>query len=387
MRVFSNIDYARAYLASVVYGGKKSIADWVEIGKTIDVKKVNIDSNEVAKAITLVQDTEIGIAKIPAPLDTHVSFLLLQSVTCRDIIALFNMGAINPELVDTHEALQSEFLEKHPEYSRWERKEFKRVPMQWGYNGEKLCYDRYGVAGRNDFAAIYEKRFPLVEKLREAMKDGWDDQCGGYNWYLPDGFQAKIINEVGYITTHFGINNIDFTVYIKQRGKIGKNRKGSLCMCADATHSMDGYIQREVPRRAALTYNEAMYILNQCWEGKSHTGLEDISEQTRIYSAEWFYILRDEPQGISAKTRKELGKIALTLGNNPFELIMVHDEFQATVNHLNRLRILFNYIVAEIYASNWGEYIQKELDIKFPVAPFDKEVYLKLIKAEHMLRF
>ena len=110
MRVFSNIDYARAYLASVVCGGKKSIADWVAIGKTINIDEITINSNEVAKAVSLVKDTEIGIAKIPAPLDTHVSFLLLQSVTCRDETALFNMGAINPELVDTHEALQNEFL-------------------------------------------------------------------------------------------------------------------------------------------------------------------------------------------------------------------------------------------------------------------------------------
>lgn len=393
MRCYTNIEYALAYLASVMVGGKKSIKDFAAIGRELIKKPIAVSNLEEAKAACLVKDTLDGIAKIALPIDTHVSFLLMQGASTRCETTLTNIGAINhTELLDTHTYLQAKLREQFPDVPELPRKKFKEIPMQWGYNGEHKCLTTYGWEGQAAFREMYKKHFPNAEAFRLAIRDAWDDQATNYRWELPDGFQAMTIIENGYEEYLFGFNGASFSCYIKKNAPIKQKTSygfapGTLCMAANATHGLDGFGQRELIRMAGMTRAEALAILAQCKVGKeSHTGLEAIAKKTQYYSAEWFYILKEHPQQITAEVHNALANLTQWLPTKRFDILAVHDEFACTVNHLNDMRVMFNYIVASIYKSNWGEYIKEALHADFPIGEFKEEVYRKLINSEYLLR-
>lgn len=393
MRCYTNIEYALAYLASVMIGGKKSIADFAAIGKELVKKPIMVSNIEQAKAACLVKDTIDGIAKIALPIDTHVSFLLMQGAATRCETTLSNIGAINhEELLDTHTYLQAELREQFPDVPELPRKEFKKIPMQWGYNGEFKCLQTYGWRGQVAFREMYKKHFPNAEAFRIAIREAWDDQATNYKWILPDGFQAMTVIENGYEEYLFGFNGASFSCYIKKNAPIKQKTSygfapGTLCMAANATHGLDGFAQRELARMADMTRAQALDILAKCKVGKeSRTGLEEIAKKTSYYSTEWFYILREHPQQITAEVHNALANLTQWLPTKRFDILAVHDEFACTVNHLNDMRVMFNYIVATIYKSNWGKYIGKALHADFPIGEFKEDVYRKLINSEYLLR-
>jgi hypothetical protein len=81
-----------------------------------------------------------------------------------------------------------------------------------------------------------------------------------------------------------------------------------------------------------------------------------------------------------------LANLTQWLPEKRFDILAVHDEFACTVNHLNDLRVMFNYIVASIYRSNWGEYLKEVFHMDFPIGEFKESVYRKLINSEYLLR-
>jgi len=120
----------------------------------------------------------------------------------------------------------------------------------------------------NKFYSVLESEFPGAELAMECMLDLWRPNAEEHVWTLPDGHTA--VCKVSQMVSHkIPIRGIDGAEFGYRAEQIQPQRSG-ISLPANIVHSIDGYIVREMIRRAHAQKFELLTIHDSFWARPQH---------------------------------------------------------------------------------------------------------------------
>jgi DNA-directed RNA polymerase len=138
------------------------------------------------------------------------------------------------------------------------RKEVKKPCMTTFYNSIANPKQSFNKQQLNTFYEILESSLPGAIDVMDAINEFWDYSTDVHTWTLPDGHVARVpVTEMSDIRIEIDeLNHRTFTYrYSKQQPS--ENYRS---LVANIVHSIDGYIAREMVRRAHSNHIELAHI-------------------------------------------------------------------------------------------------------------------------------
>lgn len=346
------------------------------------------------------KDLEEGNSSEFYRIDQHMSGCADQGLAMRCAETLKNLGISTNEHKDGYTAVHSKTAKMAEAIGIYipnlVRDTIKDIVIPHFYNGEFMAEKILGDKGAEVFFEAYSKTFPLPEFFRKELKRVWKKQPVWY-WQLPDGYQVAIPSmSIPEECTVMIDGKLYYYNYATMTGKdaqytSGKRVKGTLALCANVTHSIDGYVKREIIRRASMTKAHAEYVLSVCKDASTELNdnykrLIDIARRTGIVSIRFIYLLEENPVRLPDDILEQLHIVMQRLPSRPFEVLAVHDEFAAKVQYINSLRIQANEVFASLYAGCLPKYINERFGTKLEQGKFDINTWKTIRNNNHLLR-
>lgn len=238
-----------------------------------------------------------------------------------------------------------------------EREHVKKAIMTSLYGSEAKPKE---IFGENSFALqtfydTMEKELPLVWDFNKDCLSIWRKDIDEYAWTLPDNFHAKCkVMIPRKETIHYDGYYSTVTTYVQGCKTKGKE------LSANFTHSVDGYVMRELIRRCMYDVNKVHEInlytaevsTENCRRNAMIDVFSDLYNRTRMVSFRLIdYINNQGNMNYLYTFHKELFNAFLglldKLPNKPFEIYSVHDQFISHPNYCNDVRQQYIYLLAE----------------------------------------
>lgn len=153
------------------------------------------------------------------------------------------------------------------EYSRGDTKQ-AAMPHYYGSAGEPVA-----LFGEDtpELAAFYKtlmKLYPGAEELRDDLLSVRNPNATCYSWVLPDGHVAKCKVMVMQQVT-ITVDQVEFLY----RAEVNGANEKDVSLLANMIHSVDGYIVREMIRRAHTLGFALMAVHDSFWCHPKYVGL------------------------------------------------------------------------------------------------------------------
>ena len=303
-----------------------------------------------------------------------------------------SMDELVEQIAQKMEASGMEF-----EGGKLERADVKDAVMTSFY-GSKAVPKKYFGEGEQ-LARFYESvttMMPGAWWLNEKLLSLWDPEALAHSWILPDNFHVVVKNMVHVTESVMFLNKpYDVTTLENQTSETG------LSIVANANHSVDGMVVREMGRRCMFKPAVVAQLMELCLTAPTHVDVEfkPILDDDRqldnllghyrisgflsarvmeFTNADNFYIL-------SMEEREALWKLLDSLPKKPFNLLTVHDCFRVHPNYGNDLRRQYNQILAEISESDLASDISSQITGRDVVIPKLGHIGSKILEANYAL--
>ena len=299
MELFSGFEYTQIAVANA--GGMdkstwKERIEWVDSHSISDLKEVSLDAKEpilYRKAIRALEDAhakkETGFIM---GLDATASGLQMMSalIGCKKTAARVNLvdtGSREDVYTFINNKMGSEVL----------RDDIKDAIMTFFYGSRlipQLLFPNKGDL--KHFYKLLNKYMPGAMECMDLMQSCWMKDNKIHKCTLPDGHINRVrVYEV--VDKKIEVDELDHSTFT-HRGKVYHPMEKGLCLAANITHGTDGYVGRQMSRRA---------------------------------------------------------------DNQGFDLLSIHDSFWAHPNNMNKVRINYNETLAEIAESNLLQDMLREI--------------------------
>lgn len=387
MDLFTSEEYQKIDIANK-YGLDK--LNWIDRIKWFNSNENNLanvvdEAEEPASFYASLKAYNLGKAGgsvgYPISLDATSSGVQMLAALTRDKKAASLSNIVD---VGYRENLYSAIHNKIGNIVEYEK--VKKAIMTSVYGSEERPKEAFG--NKYDlFCSVMNKEMPRVWMLTSIMLDLWDEQAYSYKWIMPDGF--NVIQEVmasKWTTFSFKGTHYNYHHYVNEPIKRGE--RGSRSLLANVAHSLDGFVNRELTRRAMHDPEQIKEVLNTLAErprdanpsGRQADNLKRLwgfykaynilSARVLDYINPYTSAIIDEPKAIY--------KLINTFPKKPFEVISIHDMFRVHPNYGNDVRKLYNHILADINESDFFNYVMSSLigkPISFNLgSPFGNEI-------------
>ena len=113
---------------------------------------------------------------------------------------------------------------------------------------------------------------PGANMLRQDLIDIWQPFANQHMWVLPDGFTA-IVKVMSMVEESFEVNELNSS--FTHRYWINKGTATGLSLAANVIHSVDGFVVREMNRRANYDVDMIKRVYSALTGGTSHVYIKD----------------------------------------------------------------------------------------------------------------
>ena len=239
---------------------------------------------------------------------------------------------------------------------------------------------------------------PGANMLRQDLIDIWQPFANQHMWVLPDGFTA-IVKVMSMVEESFEVNELNSS--FTHRYWINKGTATGLSLAANVIHSVDGFVVREMNRRANYDVDMIKRVYSALTGGTSHVyikdedvhteklkrliGLAEAHKMVSVVLAE--HITHGNVDMVPLWIKRELIRIIeQMLNHKPFALIAIHDCFKCHALYMNEVRQ--NYI--DIFADMADSYmlscmISQIVGKKVPVMKLSKDLSKDIRQSNYML--
>lgn len=213
---------------------------------------------------------------------------------------------------------------------------------------------------------------PGACQLMEWLLLSWQPYALNHRWTLPDGFDANV-PVIQHIDKKIEVDELGHASFMHRFSENIGSEKG-LSIAANVVHSIDGFVVRELCRRC--NYDKVQLIFaGQCiarhlrrhpmkpFEEHTIPPIEQMYHKTKFLSLVGIENMDDGSVTRFSHTYLEalLELIQDTLDNKSFEVITIHDEFKCHANNVNRMRIVYAELFAELAESTIMDSILSEI--------------------------
>ena len=331
----------------------------------------------------------------PVSLDATASGLQILACMTGDRSAAKLCNVVNTgKREDAYTIVYEEMCSELGEAGNIERDDCKKAIMTSLYGSVAQPKKVFGKGKLYyTFQDTMDKMAPAVWELNKAFLDIWDPEVLEHNWTLPDNFHVKVkVMGVETETVHF--LNKPYDTY----RKVNMPTEDGRSLGANSTHSVDGYIVREMERRCNFdteTLRNIRAMISDTRGGyKPHHRRNDdvviteilwnLYKKTGVLSARIFdYLTYDSLHIVDVDVIEELLN---TLPPKPFKVITNHDCFRCLPHYANDLRMQYNRQLYELAKSDLLSHILSQMtnsDIK--VGKLDETLADDILNADYAL--
>ena len=302
------------------------------------------------------QGLEIGY---PISLDACSSGLQLLSCLTGDDKAAKLCGVIDTgHREDAYSVIYNEMVNSIGESAKISRDDCKDAIMTSLYGSTAVPKQVFGEGKLLQvFVDTMSNVAPAAWALNQVFLDIWDSTVLSHDWILPDNFHVHV-NVMGTVKEKVQFFNKPYEVVTKVNMPKEKGRS----LGANVTHSIDGFLVRELTRRCDYRPDVVAKIqgmIFNCWEKNE---LQD-TINNRMLEKLWFHYLDSgylsarildyiTQDNISYIDRNKIQELIDSLPVKPFKVMSIHDCFRVLPNYGNDLREQYNLQLMLIAKSN-----------------------------------
>lgn len=300
----------------------------------------------------------------PISLDGCASGFQCLSVLTGDRSAASLCGVVNrldehgvPVRMDAYTFIYNDLLTLLGEDSRISREDTKTAIMTSIYGSTAEPKRVFGTGVRlAAFHHVMNNQAPAVWELNEAFLSLWDENASEYNWVMPDNFHVRI-QVKNAVTDSVLFMNRPYDIV---RKVIGPKKTGR-SLGANATHSVDSLIAREMIRRCDYNVEQVSEVqrllfnvtpqpmeIEDTENARMTVTLWDLYEKTGYLSARILDYIDEDT--VHLVERADVVALIGSLPKNPFKTLSIHDCYRCLPKYGNDLRWQYNnqlYLLAK----------------------------------------
>ena len=295
----------------------------------------------------------------PISLDACSSGLQLLACLTGDDKAAKLCGVIDTgHREDAYSVIYNEMVNSIGESAKISRDDCKDAIMTSLYGSTAVPKQVFGEGKLLQvFVDTMSNVAPAAWALNQVFLDIWDSTVLSHDWILPDNFQVHV-NVMGTVKEKVQFFNKPYEVVTKVNMPKEKGRS----LGANVTHSIDGFLVRELTRRCDYRPDVVAKIqgmIFNCWEKNE---LQD-TVNNRMLEKLWFHYLDSgylsarildyiTQDNISYIDRSVIQELIDSLPVKPFKVMSIHDCFRVLPNYGNDLREQYNLQLTLIAKAN-----------------------------------
>lgn len=243
------------------------------------------------------------------------------------------------------------------------RKAAKAAFMTSQFGSRKVPREELGEANLPAFYEMYQREFPGVWAVLRYIEGLWQSEVHSHRWTMPDGFRV--------IQWNNGLEEQEVTLFgatVKVRKQVHTQERRGIALAANVTHSTDGFICREMVKRAQFDPQEAQETLDFGFPSDEKDDNVDtlvyLYRKTRFLSVDLIQALDSETY-CDKLTETEKLDIHMLLEHlatkQQFEMVPIHDSFSCEARYCNDLCAMYRYLMQQLWDSSLLESIAEDI--------------------------
>lgn len=278
-----------------------------------------------------------------------------------------------------------------------QRKEVKAAAVPFAYGSDAKPLQIFGEDKVEEFEKAYEKTLPEAYWARKTLINAWNPNALYHEITLPDGYVAHMESR-GLEEFRSEIFGYRYTYQTTVNRPLKKGENKTKALAANVTHGFDGFVVRELDNRCNYNQNIIRFAIEAIdnhlehgseFEYEPFLRIQSLALRSNFVSAANLENIRmNGLEGADKEYLLKLRERALDmLMNESFVTYSIHDEFKCGVNHVERLREVYNQIIAEAYLSTWLLDVIEDLtgDRYVWNEPTDMEIYNQLLQSNYAI--
>jgi hypothetical protein len=316
------------------------------------------------KAVNAIRDTQAGLPiGHLVGLDASSSGLQIMSAVMGCYEGAANTGLVNPNEMPWAYKECTEIMKQHLGYSvDIDMDDVKQAVMTFYYGSEAKPKEIF-IEGSPAYVAFFKAAKELAPEafdLRGILINIWQPFVLEHSWTMPDGFEVKIkVMQRNDTSIKVPELNSSFThIFIENEG----SEKG-LSLAANAIHSIDGMLVREVNRRCNYNLKELENCLNiLATDKRPRVTMFSVDKTEMVLMSHIKLVTQTSVKHMDIEfiTRLE-NLIQRVLSTKPFEVVCVHDEYKAHANNMDTVRYWYTELLAELADSHIMQNIIRQI--------------------------
>lgn len=295
----------------------------------------------------------------PISLDACSSGLQLLACLTGDDKAAKLCGVIDTgHREDAYSTIYNEMVDTISEKAKIDREDCKDAILTSLYGSTAVPKQVFGEGKLlQAFLDTMNNLAPAAWTLNQVFLDIWDSTVLSHDWILPDNFHVHV-NVMGTVKEKVNFFNKPYEVVTKVNMPKEKGRS----LGANVTHSIDGFLVRELTRRCDYRPDQIARVMDIIWNSWDVVEPQD-TVNNRMLETLWFhyldsgylsarildYITKDN---ITYIDRSVILELIDSLPAKPFKVMSIHDCFRVLPNYGNDLREQYNLQLMLIAKSN-----------------------------------
>ncbi len=280
--------------------------------------------------------------------DSAASGIQLLSVLTRCTAGMLNTGVLN----SVNPTGAPDIYKKCTEVMNtkaYVRKAIKNALMTYMYGSEMEPKITFGEGTDLDmFFAAAQIVAPEAYKARNILISIFQAGALAHTWELPD---RGIVHKRVWKDVQYKIQEPLLGSSFTFNTSINEGAEKGVSLAADVTHSVDGYMVREINRRCNFEPELLNHVKDLIEVTRPNCKVTDMSKMVSLVEVKYL-----NESNIEEYSDNELAillnQINTSLNMGSFEVVTIHDEFKSHANHMNKLRKHYNIILWEMYQSN-----------------------------------
>lgn len=263
------------------------------------------------------------------------------------------------------------------------RADAKQAFMTSQFGSRKVPREALGEQNLPAFYEMYQREFPGVWGVLNYIQGLWQSEVHSHRWTMPDGFEV--------IQWNNGLEEQEVTLFgqqVKVRKQVHTQERRGISLAANVTHSTDGFICREMVKRAQYDPQEAQDTIEFGFaSGEKHEDLDGLLylyRKTQFLSVDLIKVMNSEIYQ-EKLTEAEMLEIQMLLEHladkKQFNLVPVHDSFSCEAQYCNYMCSMYSYLMQQLWDSTLLESIAEQITGKWE----SNRKYPAILDGVHMI--
>jgi hypothetical protein len=244
-----------------------------------------------------------------------------------------------------------------------DRASFKSAFMTSQFGSKKVPREALGEANLPAFYEMYQREFPGVWGVLGYIQGLWQSDVHSHRWTMPDGFEVIQLN-TGIYEEPVEL----FGEMVVVRKQVRTEERRGIALAANITHSADGFICREMVKRAQFDPQEAKDTIEFGFPSEEkHYNLDALLylyRKTQFLSVDLIACMNSQTfcEDLSEIERLEIDMLMGHLAEKEqFNMVPIHDSFSCEARYCNDLCAMYRYLMQQLWDSSLLESIAEDI--------------------------